>query len=108
MAEAAADHEGELALVVKRLIDAPRRLVFTAWTQPEHIARWWGPQGFTTIACTMDIRPGPQSVSIVGQTLIITRGTSTTRIDTPGTRIAAVSKFKFWEESQGVPLKKGN
>ena len=57
---------------------------------------------------TMDIRPGPQSVSIVGQTLIITRGTSTTRIDTPGTRIAAVSKFKFWEESQGVPLKKGN
>ncbi len=31
---------------------------------------------------TMDIRPGPQSVSIVGQTLIITRGTSTTRIDT--------------------------
>lgn len=57
---------------------------------------------------TMDIRPGPQSVSIVGQTLIITRGTSTTRIDTPGTRIASVSKFKFWEESQGVPLKKGN
>src|SRR3989454_9451107 len=56
---------------------------------------------------TMDIRPGPQPVSIVGQALIITRGTSTTRIDTPGTRIASVSKFKFWEESQGVPLKKG-
>ena len=53
----------------------------------------------------MDIRPGPQSVSVVGQTLIITRGTTTTRIDTPGTRIAAVSNFKFWEESQGTPLK---
>ena len=40
----------ERALVVTRLIDAPRALVFRAWTQPEHIARWWGPQGFTTIA----------------------------------------------------------
>jgi len=59
-------------------------------------------------AITMDIRPGPQSVSIVGQTLIITRGTSTTRIDTPGTRIAAVSNFKFQEMTNGLPLKTGN
>ena len=51
---AAADRE----LVVTRVIDAPRRLVFKAWTQPEHIARWWGPQGFTTIHCEMDIRVG--------------------------------------------------
>jgi uncharacterized protein YndB with AHSA1/START domain len=45
-------------LEITRLIDAPRRLVFRAWTQPEHLARWWGPQGFTTIACQMDIRVG--------------------------------------------------
>ena len=32
--------------------------MFRAWTQPEHIARWWGPQGFTTIHCEMDIRVG--------------------------------------------------
>jgi uncharacterized protein YndB with AHSA1/START domain len=51
---ATADRE----LVVTRVIDAPRRLVFKAWTQPEHIARWWGPQGFTTIHCDMDIRVG--------------------------------------------------
>jgi uncharacterized protein YndB with AHSA1/START domain len=51
---AAADRE----LVVTRVIDAPRRLVFKTWTQPEHIARWWGPQGFTTIHCEMDIRVG--------------------------------------------------
>ena len=49
-----ADHE----LVVSCLIDAPRALVFKAWTQPEHVARWWGPQGFTTIHCDMDIRVG--------------------------------------------------
>jgi hypothetical protein len=54
---------------------------------------------------TLDTRPGPQSISIVGQMLIITRGKSTTRIDTPGTRIAAVSNFKFQESQQGVPLR---
>jgi uncharacterized protein YndB with AHSA1/START domain len=45
-------------LVITRVIDAPRALAFKAWTQPEHIARWWGPQGFTTIHCEMDIRAG--------------------------------------------------
>ena len=45
-------------LIVTRVIDAPRRLVFKAWTQPEQVARWWGPKGFTTTFCDMDIRPG--------------------------------------------------
>jgi hypothetical protein len=57
---------------------------------------------------TIDIRPGPQSISIVGQELIITRGKTTTRIDTPGTRIAAVSNFKFQEAQQGAALGSGN
>ena len=54
---------------------------------------------------TLDIRPGPQSISIVGQMLIISRGATTTRIDTPGTRIATVSNFKFLEVPQGNPLR---
>jgi uncharacterized protein YndB with AHSA1/START domain len=37
---------------------APRELVFDAWTQPEHVARWWGPRGFTTTTYEMDVRPG--------------------------------------------------
>ena len=45
-------------LVVSRIIDAPRALVFRAWTDPAHVARWWGPQGFVTTYCQMDIRPG--------------------------------------------------
>ena len=57
---------------------------------------------------TLDIRPGPQSISVVGQMLIITRGKTTTRIDTPGTRIAAVSNFKFQETPQGTPLGRSN
>ena len=54
---------------------------------------------------TLDIRPGPQSISIVGQMLIISRGATTTRVDTPGTRIATVSNFKFQEVSPGAPLR---
>src|SRR5215467_4976006 len=54
----------------------------------------------------MDIRPGPQSISIVGQMLIITRGATTTRVDTPGTRIAAVSNFKYEEAPLGAPLER--
>jgi uncharacterized protein YndB with AHSA1/START domain len=53
-AASSADRE----LVVTRLIDAPRRLVFRAWTEPGQVARWWGPQGFVTTHCDMDIRPG--------------------------------------------------
>ncbi len=45
-------------LVITRVIDAPRPLVFKAWTEPEQVARWWGPQGFVTTFCEMDIRPG--------------------------------------------------
>ena len=54
----AASTSTEHELVVTRIIDAPRSLVFKAWTQPEHVARWWGPQGFTTIYCDMDISVG--------------------------------------------------
>jgi uncharacterized protein YndB with AHSA1/START domain len=55
---AAGTDAAERELVVTRIIDAPRSLVFKAWTEPEHVARWWGPQGFTTTSCEMDIRPG--------------------------------------------------
>jgi uncharacterized protein YndB with AHSA1/START domain len=45
-------------LTVTRVFDAPREMVFAAWTDPAQAARWWGPQGFTTISCEMDVRPG--------------------------------------------------
>jgi|HubBroStandDraft_4_1064222.scaffolds.fasta_scaffold201555_2 uncharacterized protein YndB with AHSA1/START domain len=46
----------ELTLV--RVYDAPRALVFKAFTDPVHLARWWGPHGFTTPICEFDARPG--------------------------------------------------
>ena len=45
-------------LVITRIFNAPRELVFKAWTEPEHIARWWGPKGFTTKVTALDLRPG--------------------------------------------------
>ncbi|HEY5347751.1 MAG TPA: SRPBCC family protein [Rhizomicrobium sp.] len=45
-------------LILTRLIDAPRALVFKAWTDPRHLARWWGPKDFTAPRCEADARPG--------------------------------------------------
>ena len=45
-------------IVATRLFDAPRDLVFMMWTDPNHIAQWWGPRGFTTTTLEMDLRPG--------------------------------------------------
>jgi uncharacterized protein YndB with AHSA1/START domain len=45
-------------LVVSRTFDAPRKLVWKAWTEPEQMAKWWGPHMFTNPVCEMDVRPG--------------------------------------------------
>lgn len=41
-----------------RVFEAPRELVFKAWTDPKHLAQWWGPHGFTNPVCEVDARPG--------------------------------------------------
>jgi len=46
------------AIVGIRVFDAPRDLVFEAWTDPKHLAQWWGPNGFTTTTSAFDMRPG--------------------------------------------------
>jgi uncharacterized protein YndB with AHSA1/START domain len=48
----------ERVLVITRVFDAPRSLVFKAWTDPEHLVHWLGPQGFTGNIVKMDVRPG--------------------------------------------------
>ncbi|MBV9544938.1 MAG: SRPBCC family protein [Chloroflexi bacterium] len=45
-------------IVLSRVFDAPRELVFKAWTDPRHIAEWWGPNGFRTTVHEMEVRPG--------------------------------------------------
>lgn len=48
----------EPELVITRIFDAPREMVFEAWTQPKWIALWWGPAGFTSPFCEVDFRVG--------------------------------------------------
>ncbi len=50
--------EIEAEVEITRLLDAPRDLVWRAWTDPVHLARWWGPRGFTNPVCEIDVRPG--------------------------------------------------
>jgi uncharacterized protein YndB with AHSA1/START domain len=45
-------------LVIVRNFDAPRELIWQAWTEPEHCKRWWGPKDFSAPFCTIDLRVG--------------------------------------------------
>ncbi|TMB85902.1 MAG: hypothetical protein E6J37_14020 [Chloroflexi bacterium] len=45
-------------MILTRVFDAPRELMWKLWTEPEHIRKWWGPKGFTLPGCEMDFRPG--------------------------------------------------
>jgi uncharacterized protein YndB with AHSA1/START domain len=45
-------------LLITRVLNAPIDLVWEVWTKPEHIAKWWGPNGFTNTITTMDMKPG--------------------------------------------------
>ena len=47
-----------LELVITRVFDAPRSLVFRAWAEPKHLMHWWGPRGFSLPSCEIDLRSG--------------------------------------------------
>jgi uncharacterized protein YndB with AHSA1/START domain len=48
----------EPVIVFRRAFNAPARLVFAAWTEPEHLRHWRGPRGFELVACEVDLRVG--------------------------------------------------
>ena len=45
-------------ILIERVFNAPRRLVFDALTKPEHVARWYGPRAMTMASCEIDLRVG--------------------------------------------------
>jgi uncharacterized protein YndB with AHSA1/START domain len=49
---------GESEQVFDRVFDAPRDVVWKAWTEPERLNRWWGPKGFIMLVTRLDLRPG--------------------------------------------------
>jgi uncharacterized protein YndB with AHSA1/START domain len=56
--EVAAEQEKPLDLVITRVFNARRQLVFEAWTKAEHVSRWFAPRPFTMPRCEVDFRPG--------------------------------------------------
>lgn len=49
-------------MTITRIFDAPRELVWKAWTEPEYVMQWWGPKGFTAPVCKMDFRVGGKAL----------------------------------------------
>jgi uncharacterized protein YndB with AHSA1/START domain len=49
---------GKQEIVITRIFDAPRELVWKAFTEPERVKRWWGPKNFTAPVCKVDLRVG--------------------------------------------------
>jgi uncharacterized protein YndB with AHSA1/START domain len=54
----ATTESSEWDLVITRVFDAPRELVFKAWIDAKHVTQWWGPKGFTNPVCELDVRAG--------------------------------------------------
>src|ERR1700687_5943436 len=91
----------DLELVITRIFDAPRELVFKAWSEPDRAIRWWGPHGFTTAHCEMDVRPG-------GAYRVCVRSPEGTEHWQRGICREVVEPerlvFTFaWEDAQGMP-----
>lgn len=58
MTEKTAFDPSEYDLTITRSFDAPRETVWEAWTDPDQIAQWWGPEQFTVPHCELNVRPG--------------------------------------------------
>ena len=50
--------QSDRELILTRIFNAPRELLWQVWTEPDHVAQWWGPKGFTTRVTALDFRPG--------------------------------------------------
>ena len=58
LSDTASARSGDRELLFTRVYDAPRELVYEAWTKPEQVDRWWGPSGFATFVYQMEVKPG--------------------------------------------------
>jgi uncharacterized protein YndB with AHSA1/START domain len=85
----------ERELMLTRLIDAPRELVFRVWTEPKHMAQWWGPYGFTNPVCKMDVRPG-------GKLYIVMRHESGFEHPMPGRFVEVVPQERLVFDNQAM------
>jgi uncharacterized protein YndB with AHSA1/START domain len=110
-------------IVTTRVLNAPRELVFDAWTSPEHVVHWWGPRGFTITIHEMDVRPGgvwrfmmhgPDGTNypnkavfhevVRPERLVYTHGGDETNPDAPGAEVKFHATVTFVEQAGKTTL----
>jgi uncharacterized protein YndB with AHSA1/START domain len=90
-------------LVITRVFDAPRAVVFRAWTDPRQLAQWWGPKGFSNPVCEIDARPGG-AIRIdmtAPDGTVFPMGGRVREVDPPARLVFTSSAF---EDARGNPL----
>lgn len=93
----------DLEIVMTRVFNAPRALVFDAWTRPEHLVHWFGPRGYTMPVCEVDLRPG-------GVWRFIMRGPDGAEMGMKGVyreiaapeRLVNTETFDDWPDSESI------
>jgi uncharacterized protein YndB with AHSA1/START domain len=91
----------DLDLVLTRVLEAPRALVFKVWSEPEHLVRWWGPTGFTLPSCKIEFHPGGAF-----RCLMLSPEGSEHRMHGVYREIVAPEKISFswtWVDAEGQP-----
>ena len=98
----------ETTLTISRDFDAPRDLVWTAWTEPEHIAQWFGPEGFSTRIDEYELKSGGRFTYVmIGPDGKEYPGTSLFKQVTPKDRIVATDEFGDDMKAQNPDLPPG-
>src|SRR5947208_3094105 len=89
-------------ILITRVFDAPRHLVFEAMTRPEHVRRWWGPRGTNLSSCEIDFRVGGswRYVMEVGGTELAWHG-EYREIDAPE-RIVSTEVYEGFPDAESV------
>jgi uncharacterized protein YndB with AHSA1/START domain len=92
------ESEADREFVMTRVFDAPRSLVYRAWTDPQHMARWWGPHHFTNPVCELDVRPG-------GAFLIVMRGPDGSEFPCRGIyrEVSPPARLVYTDDHSGMP-----
>src|SRR4051794_38475868 len=88
-------------LTLTRVFDAPRDLVWKAWTDPKQMAKWWGPHMFTNPVCEMDVKQG-------GAIRIHMQGPEGPAMPMGGTFLEVVPPEKLVFSTNAFPDEKGN
>jgi uncharacterized protein YndB with AHSA1/START domain/predicted enzyme related to lactoylglutathione lyase len=98
MSRTTVEERGDREIVITRVVDAPRELVWSAWTDPAHLPHWYGAKGWTLPVCEIDLRVG-------GSYRFVHAGPDAEQMESRGVyrEIAAPSRLVSTESMDGMP-----